>query len=74
MKGVIYVLDYEKIIEVLNDELDKEMKCAKMSDQLMRKTLNPIKRISYLMSRKRFQDHCFGIHLAIRRIEKEIGS
>ncbi len=68
------MLNYEKIIELLKDEYDKEMTCAKITDQLMRKTLNPIKRISYLMSRKRFQEHCFGISLAIRRIEKEIES
>lgn len=61
----------EKAIEILKDEYDKEMMCAKTSYRMMNKTFNPIKRIRLWRSCNRFKDHCFGINLAIRRLEKE---
>lgn len=61
----------EKAIEILKDEYDKEMACAKTSYRMYTKTFNPIRRIRLWRSCNRFKDHCFGINLAIRRLEKE---
>lgn len=61
----------EKAIEILKDEYDKEMACAKASYKMFRGTFNPIRRISLWRSCTMFKDHCIGINLAIRRLEKE---
>lgn len=61
----------EKAIEILKDEYDKEMMCAKASYRMMNKTFNPIRRISLWKSCNMFKEHCIGINLAIRRLEKE---
>lgn len=61
----------EKAIKILKDEYDKEMACAKASYKMFAKTFNPIKRIIYWRSCNMFREHCFGINLAIRRLEKE---
>lgn len=64
-------MNYDNVVKGLHDELDTEMQCAEIADKLMRKTWNPIKRISLWRERERFMQHCFGIELAISRIELE---
>ena len=64
--------DYERIINILQEAHDAELMTAKVTDQLMKKTWNPIKRISMWASRRRFMDHCVGISLAMLRIKREM--
>lgn len=64
--------DYERVMKILQEECDAELLSAKTADQLMKKTLNPIKRIKMRASRRRFMDHCVGISLAILRIKREM--
>ena len=62
----------EKALEVMKNELDMEMMAAKASDEMMKKTLNPIKRWQLSKSKKTFIDHAFGIKLAMDKIKREI--
>lgn len=67
-------MNYEKIMDILDDVRVKEFACAEKTWVLMKKTLNPFKRIMYKKSHDRFMDHVVGIQLAINRINKEIKS
>lgn len=60
----------DKIIRILDMEYDMEMKCAKMCNDLMKKTFNPIKLVGLYFYRKRYLEHCFGINLAKRQLMK----
>ena len=62
----------EKALEIMENEFDMEMTSAKVSDEMMKKTLNPIKRLQLSKSKKRFFDHAIGIKLAMDRIKREI--
>lgn len=64
---------YEQIMEILKNERNKELECAKTTYELMKSTKNPFKRIALEKSRKRFLDHSFGIDLAISAIKKKLG-
>ena len=64
--------DYERVMKILQEACDAELLSAKTADQLMKKTLNPIKRIKMRASRKRFLDHCVGISLAISQVKREM--
>lgn len=64
--------DYERIMKILQQVYDAELISAKTTDQLMKKTLNPIRRIEMRASRKRFIDHCVGISLVMSQIKKEM--
>ena len=66
--------EYERIMNILQEAHDAELMTAKVTDQLMKKTWNPIRRIKMLVSRRRFMDHCVGISLAMLRIKREIES
>ena len=62
----------EKALEIMKNEFDMEMLAAKASDEMMKKTLNPIKRLQLSKSKKTFIDHAFGIKLAMDKIKREI--
>lgn len=64
--------DYERIMKILQQVHDAELISAKTTDQLMKKTLNPIRRIKMRASRKRFLDHCVGISLAISQVKRKM--
>lgn len=63
---------YEQVMEILKDEHDKELECVHVTKELMKHTLNPIRRIRMKDSCKMFIDHAIGIELAIHRIQREI--
>ena len=62
----------EKALEIMKNEFDMEMAAAKASDEMMKKTLNPIKRWQLSKSKKTFIDHAVGIKLAMDKIKREI--
>ena len=62
----------EKALEIMKNEFDMEMAASKASDEMMKKTLNPIKRLQLSKSKKTFIDHAFGIKLAMDKIKREI--
>ena len=64
--------DYEKIMMILENEHDMEMKCAKQTYQLLIKTKNPFKRAKMKKSIETFMNHCIGMDLVKRAIEKEM--
>lgn len=66
------MIDYECIMKILQQVYDAELISAKTTDQLMKKTLNPIRRIKMRASRKRFIDHCVGISLAMSQIKRKM--
>ena len=61
-------MNYDKIMQIIQEEFDAEMECAEIADRLMRKTLNPIRRISLWRQREYFRQHCSGINLIKARI------
>ena len=67
-------MNYDKIMQIIQEEFDAEMECAEIADQLMQKTLNPIRRISLWRQREYFRKHCSVINLIKARIiiEKEL--
>ena len=62
----------EKALEIMKNEFDMEMAASKASDEMMKKTLNPIKRWQMSKIKKTFVDHAVGIKLTMDKIEKEI--
>ena len=62
----------EKALEIMKNEFDMEMAASKASDEMMKKTLNPIKRWKISKIKKTFINHAVGIKLAMDKIEKEI--
>lgn len=62
----------EKALEIMKTEFDMEMASAKKSDEMIKKTLNPIKRLQFSKLKKRFIDHAVGIKLAMNKIQLEI--
>ena len=62
----------EKTLEIMKNEFDMEMAASKASDEMMKKTLNPIKRWQISKIKKTFIDHAVGIKLVMDKIEKEI--
>lgn len=66
-------MSYEKVMAILEDERRKELTCAMKSQELMHKTLNPIRRIQCKRSFDMFMGHANGIYWAIGRIHREEG-
>ena len=64
---------YERAMEILKNERDMELKCAKKTYELMKLTINPFKRIALKKSIKMFMNHSVGIDIAIHSIKREIG-
>ena len=62
----------EKALEIMKNEFDTEMAASKASDEMMKKTLNPIKRLQLSKLKKTFIDHAVGIKLAMDKIKREI--
>ena len=62
----------EKALEIMKNEFDMEMEASKASDEMMKKTLNPIKRLQLSKLKKTFIDHAVGIKLAMDKIKREI--
>ena len=69
----MHEIDYFSVLNALREERHNETQCAIASYELMKKTINPIKRIKYSLSADRFMEHAFGIDLAIMKIQKEFG-
>lgn len=63
-------MTYEKIMDIIAIERHDELMCAEKSKWLMRKTINPIRKLRLYMSARRFMSHVFGMDLVIRKIEK----
>ena len=61
---------YEEIIEIIEIERYEELLCAEKCKWLMKKTLNPIRKIRCYFDTKRFMDHVFGMDLVIRKLQK----
>ena len=64
---------YERAMKILKNEMNMEIKCAKTTYELMKRTINPFKRIALKKSIKTFMNHSVGIDIAIHAIEREIG-
>lgn len=64
----------EKTMEILEDERMKELECAMHTKELLRKTINPFKRMELRKSCETFMSHSVGIELAILRIKREFWS
>ncbi len=65
---------YENVMEILEDERRKELECAFYVSKLMKKTLNPFKRMKRKKYCEKFMNHSIGIETAICRIKRELES
>ena len=61
MKEIMTILERERIME---------LKCADKSKELMKKTLNPFRRIACKKMYKTFIDHSIGIQLAQNALKR----
>lgn len=61
---------YDKIMEIAETEKEQELLCAKESMRMMRKTLNPIRKLRLYFGAKRFKDHVVRMDLLIYQIKK----
>lgn len=66
--------DYEKIISIIEDEYSMEMNAALAVERLIKKTLNPFKRLYLKKHKNMFLDHAIGIRLVMNKIHKEFES
>lgn len=62
--------DFERILEVLENEREAELQCAFACKRLRKNTLNPIRRLRCHFDANRFMQHVFGIDLAIRKFKQ----
>lgn len=65
-------LTCKEIMDIIEIERHEELLCAEKCKWLMKKTLNPIRKIKCYFDAKRFMDHVFGMDLVIRKLQKEI--
>lgn len=63
---------YEQAMEILKNERDMELECAKKTYELMKGIRNPFKRIALKKSIKMFMNHSVGIDIAISAIERKL--
>lgn len=63
-------MTYEEIMDIIEIEKHEELLCMEKSKWLMKKTLNPIRKIRCYFDAKRFMDHVFGMDLVIRKLQK----
>lgn len=61
---------YEEIMKIIKQDRHEEMICAIKCRWMIKKTLNPIRKIRYYLSYRRFQEHVFGMDLVINKIER----
>ena len=59
----------DAIIKMLEQEREWELACAIETRILMRKTLNPVKRIRLKLQAQMFMDHALGIGMCIRKVK-----
>ncbi len=63
-------ITYEEIMDIIDIEWHEELMCAEKSKWMMKKTLNPIRKLKLYLDAKRFMNHVFGIDLVRHKIEK----
>lgn len=63
-------MKYEEIMNIIENERNAELECAKKSEWIMKKTLNPIRKIKCYLSKKMFMNHVVGIELVIYKLKK----
>ena len=63
-------MTYEEIMEIIELEKWDEQLCAEKCKWLMKRTLNPIRKIKCYLDAKRFMEHVFGMDLVIRKLRK----
>ena len=63
-------IEYGEIMSIIENERDAELECAKRSEWIMKKTLNPIRKIRSYISKKMFMNHVVGIELVICQLKK----
>lgn len=63
-------LTYEEIIDIIEIEKHEELLCSEKSKWLMKRTLNPIRKIKCYFDAKRFMGHVFGMELVLRKLRK----
>lgn len=61
---------YEEIMKIIKQDRHEEMLCAIKCRWMIKKTFNPIHKINYYLSYRRFCDHVFGMDLVINKIER----
>lgn len=65
---------YEDVMKILEDARRDELECARIGKELMRKTLNPFRRISIKRECDILINHSIGIGIAMHRIKRELES
>ena len=63
-------MTFEEIMKIIEVERHEELLCADKSKWLMKRTLNPIRKIECYFNAKRFMEHVFGMDLIIRKLKK----
>ena len=63
--------DLNDVIKVLEREKFEETTCAKKCEWIMKRTINPFRKLMCKRDIKRFMEHTVGIDLAIHRVKKE---
>lgn len=63
-------ISYDEIMDIIAIELHDELMCAEKCKWLMKRTLNPIRKIKCYFDAKRCMGHVFGIELVMHKLEK----
>ena len=63
-------MTYEEIMDIIEIERHEELLSAEKCKWLMKRTLNPIRKIECYFDAKRFMGHVFGMDLVIRKLQK----
>lgn len=65
---------YESAMNILEDELKKELECLRCTKQLIKRTSNPFRLFQLKRGLEMFEGHIGAISMAIIRIKKEVES
>ena len=71
MKGWCDYMKIEDIIAFLEQERMAELTCAMKSKELMKRTLNPFRRIAFKRSYNMFMAHSIGIEMTITKLKRQ---
>lgn len=63
-------MTYEEVMEIIEIEMHEEYLCAEKSKWLMKRTLNPIRKIQCYFDAKMFMNHVVGMDLIKHKLQK----
>ena len=69
-EGMYMKMTCEEMMEIIEVERDEEQLCVDKLKWMMKRTLNPIRKINCYFDAKRFMAHVAGMDLIIHKLQR----